>query len=98
MSPELKRFYVELQAWIDGGCPNNGGFAPYYGLCSNLGQWSERRGYITSRLRYELDNQFRYAGLDKKYPWGYESYNERQIHRSMYECPHRLAWIKEHAQ
>lgn len=90
MSEKLKQFYQELQEWIDNGCKDNDVFRCYRGICHCLDLWGGDG--------LELRLQFRSASLCDAYPWGEDDFNERVDNDTIYECPRRLAWIKEHAQ
>lgn len=97
MSPELKQFYVEMQEWIDAGCPSEGEkFDPDYGLCYNC----IRFGGV--QLQGELNLQFKDAGLSTVFPFNEDpelkdSYGDERLYGTIYENPARLAWIKKHA-
>lgn len=92
----LGRFYIELQAWIDGGCKEHECFHHWRGLCGNVAEWQrinapEYTGYF--RLWDALGRQFKSAGLDQDHP--FPSLGSKTKY---YTNPARLAWIKEHAE
>ena len=100
MREELKRFYHELQEWVDEGMPPHADFYPECGLCASLYDWADRRyGSDTVDALYDTQRaMFREAGLDKDFPFDTEeSYQQAYMNDAMYRNPKRLAWIKEHA-
>lgn len=101
MSPELKNFYKAIQTWIDNGCPedNQHYFVIYVGLCNNLEWLGGERIIENCKLRWEMVEQFRAAGLSPAYPFGgHEELMKEKESRTIYSNPARLAWIKEHAK
>lgn len=104
MSPELKQFYVEIQQWIDAGCPANGTFNHRFGLCTNVDLYAQ--DYRIIKIASEQRNLFIAAFDDYSFPF-YEK-NEAGTHGdeyfieksndALYKNPQRLAWIKQHAE
>jgi len=91
-SPELSKFYKELQKWIDGGMPNCEIFSIHYGLCSCAGKYD----YINrTYVEREMISQFEKAGLNKNLPFDNSMIDYRKSVRM--QNPKRLAWIKAHA-
>ena len=92
MSPELKQFYKDMQAWIDEGCycpdqydtnfPNT-----IRGLCDNLDYWTKQHNIAVkdfTKLRYELQTQFEAAGLHKLYPFNCDGKHPGTEHLPFY--------------
>ena len=90
----LKQFYIEMQAWIDAGCPEHEAFRDYRALCSALTHWTE-----SSSLVDEIISSFAAAGLSPNYPFNssLRDFENENDHNKIYQNPARLAWIKEHA-
>ena len=106
---QLARFYLDMQEWIDAGCPKDN---PYdfwreSGICGNLTRWAGNN----FRTIQEIDNlmsalkiQFVEAGLDEIYPFYTESpfdalsqYGLEVRTVTLYKNPTRLEWIAKHA-
>jgi hypothetical protein len=102
MTPMLKRFYQELQEWIDAGQPRGTVFEPDCGLCLNLEMWGydEANQELADELVLEQSVLFAEAGLDSDYPFDdHDTYIQAHCDDSMYTSnPERLAWVKEHAK
>lgn len=100
----LGRFYIDLQAWIDGGC-GEPTFWRSEGICPNLERWAARNGIgwrQAEELLEALERQFAEAGYATAFPFnlslGNQSYGEENLYGTIYTNPARLAWIKEHAE
>lgn len=98
----LGRFYIELQAWIDGGCKKHRSFSAKSGICEALYCWANDNG-ASDALEYDLfltnTNLFRASGLGSTYPFGGSTALDRERRAAaVYTNPARLAWIKEHAE
>jgi hypothetical protein len=92
----LARFYVELQAWIDGGCGDHKVFDPIDGICSAASGWAGDREIDGGALLSAIGNSFEVAGLSRMYPFNHgfaDWFNEEDC----YTNPARLAWIKARA-
>lgn len=100
MSPQLKQFYRDLQAWIEGGQPHSGGLVKCAGLCFNLNMWAERNNVAATQILQELQAQFIVRGLLDDYPFDAsdKAYEQAAKNDEIYKNPARIAWIKEHAQ
>ena len=103
MSPELKQFYVEMQEWIDEGCPPHRAFYRGYGLCTNLVEWMPQSisGWDSGLLE-EQHELFVKMGLDRNTPF---NFGEVHLYHSevdylpenfanRYLNPLRLFWIE----
>lgn len=93
----LNQFYVELQAWIDGGCGEHPIFRLDYPICDNLSDWEAReddRYGVWKVLRQQLRDAFQtaYNPFDQDGDIG-----EACAEGTLYQNPARLAWIKAHA-
>jgi hypothetical protein len=99
----LRQFYVELQAWIDGGCGKHPVFAPYRSICGAALEWQQVRlpdmeGMWT--LWNAIGNQFVAAGLHEKHPFNEGSFKKWEFEADgglTFNNPARLAWIREQA-
>ncbi|WP_454760635.1 hypothetical protein [Caulobacter segnis] len=93
----LKRFYIELQAWVDGGCCAHPVFNTERRVCSSAKRW-----HAHNRLRLgsewalwdEIAAQFEGAGLSSA-PFAKGDFSED--FNGLYRNPARLAWIRAHA-
>lgn len=100
----LDRFYVELQAWIDGGCQAPSKFSRAYGLCGNLDGWCAHEdddAIVFEELSDAMCISFDEAELSDIYPFnsrGDSDYKRERTAGAIYTNPARLAWIKEHAE
>lgn len=99
----LGRFYIELQAWIDGGCCAGRIFRRDLGLCGAALRWQIDNVPTSDRwlLWYALKSQFVSAGLDGSAPFesgDYDAWEGAANADALYTNPARLAWIKEHAE
>jgi len=95
MSSELKKFYQEVWAWVQGGCPEHRVFKKHYGLCHNLRYWS----CVNEDLISEQDCLFGLSGGNVDYPFniGHLDWACEANNGSFYKNPKRLAFIEEHA-
>jgi hypothetical protein len=100
----LDRFYIELQAWIDGGCKRHRTFSIDYGICATLIDWAfaARLGdRVALDLRNTLAGSFGAANLCPAYPFyamnGEDEYPAEKLAGAVYRNPARLAWIKARA-
>ena len=96
MSPELKQFHKDLQAWIDNGCTDSLSFRRHEGLCYNVWFWAYFRKLDGWELRRELKSSFKNAGLDEEIPFNVrvDDFNEEE---NCYTNKARLEWIHQHA-
>lgn len=100
MTEELKRFYRELQEWLDDGRPEHPTFDADYGLCSNAYDYGEYFLDDGCAIADEQTDLFYDAGLDGEYPFNdlHDNYMKESRNKTLMDNPRRLAWIKEHAQ
>jgi hypothetical protein len=100
----LDRFYVELQAWIDGGMARGSVFATHKSICGAALAWQKKhapdlQGIWT--LWDAIGKQFASAGLHTKHPFNDGDFKKWEFESDcgrLYTNPARLAWIKEHAE
>lgn len=98
MSPELQQFYNEINQWIKDGTPEHKIFMSDFGMCSNLREFCRVHKYDRWDAYLELLDSFRYAGLDRGYPFSSgDEYNSEHRNNTVYSNPIRLNWIKSHA-
>ena len=98
----LKLFYLDIQSWIESGCPDSKVFSKHYGLCTNMGVWLWDLGMKDSIDYYKdlLGDSFESAGLHYYVPFNNGNdwdYNKEYNEHTLYENPHRLEWIRKHA-
>ena len=104
MSPELKQFYKDLQAWIEEGLPEDPIFDQRDSVYDNLWYWAfcvetcplELRAELSHNLTYELRLSFEKAGLDTYVPFNtslWKFYTEQ----NKYANKARLEWIRKQA-
>lgn len=100
MIDALKEFYKEWLAWVDSG-PRKGHKYFHYteGLCANVYDFAlnhlDPAVYnYPHRLEEYLRDQFEEQGLDRHYPFGKRSYNQRKRNGTLYRCPRRIAWVR----
>jgi len=95
----LGRFYIELQAWIDGGCPDYEPFVVTQPICDNLLDWIRQRDG-TDEVHGLIYEQFVEAGLRPYNPFdpNHDAFMDAMEKGTLYANPARLAWIKEHAE
>ncbi|EKD3236796.1 hypothetical protein ORC68_000253 [Escherichia coli] len=96
MSEELKEFYQTYHNWLLAGAPDNNPFWHDKGLCSCLYLWSG--GY--DDLNYEMQMQFREAGLSEEYPFDdgdWFKYDFAQRNGLLHLNAARIKWVKDHA-
>lgn len=91
---QLKQFCIELNAWIEAGCPEHKIFKIRDGICWNYSNWIHPNDQYSF---FPSDTPLR-AFLGSTYPFsgGYELFQIEQDSRTLYKNPARLAWIKEH--
>lgn len=94
----LHRFYVELQAWIDGGAVSNHIFDRRESICYCLANWACVEDEDFDVLHAEIRRGFAGAGLHTTYPFNNGMEGDWAKDRFPYTNPSRLAWIKAHAQ
>lgn len=95
----LDQFYIELQAWIDGGCGVHIIFRRNQPICDHLLDWEEL--HPDAEGVWELARvQFKDAGLRSYSPFDDDdsAFDEAMDLGTIYYNPARLAWIKEHAE
>ena len=92
----LDRFYLELQAWIDGGCGPNDIFETEESICFQLITWACAHRLDDEVLCAALDDSFEDAGLSRTYPFDKDG-DAWAFVDNYYENPARLAWIKARA-
>lgn len=91
ISPELKKFFVDIQEWIDSGCPEDSYFLPYWGLCANAADYEHE---LFKELNELLDKEFG----DITYPFGgRDTYQIEYSTETIYKNPERLAFILKYA-
>jgi len=94
MSPTLRSFYKDMQAWITSGMQGRD-LRRYFGLCDNLLR-NCNNGQEREDLLNELQAQFKDARLDTDYPFNQN--REEFLHDSNrnfnYLNPARLAWVQ----
>lgn len=96
MSPKLKSFYKNMQAWISGGMQTHQ-FRQDRGLCSNLVAVYCREMPYEARdeVYLELEAQFKDAGrLNDDFPFNNGDLEEFTDEHKRYENPARLAWVQ----
>ena len=101
MSDELKRFYRELWAWIQGGCPGHKVFSKRSSICLNLERWAGNRVLLRASLASENGALLLDAVGDRWLPFnsaGDPKYEHEVRYGSFYQNPKRLAFIEEHAK
>lgn len=101
MSPFLKEFYIDLDAWVKGGmnvC--HPVFCRDVGICNNLSFYSRYHNQNAVLYRDELRFQFTGAGLDADFPFNSSrtEYSADIRAAATYKNPKRLAWIEEHTR
>ena len=95
MSPKLKSFYKDLQAWITSGMQTPQ-FRQDRGLCRNLVAIYCREMPYEARdeVYLELEAQFKDAGLNDDFPFNNGDLEEFTNEHKRYENPARLAWVQ----
>lgn len=85
----LGRFYIELQAWIDGGCKRHMLFSTSAGICKNLRLWCCANGVPPSGMERELSRSFDAAALHHQFPFnsGVNGYCEERATFEIYTNP-----------
>lgn len=102
MSPELQRFYNELQEWLDdeGG---EGSFNRHCAICDNLGEWLAEQGFrmdVQRRVADEFIEQLQLAGLELRYPFNngqYGQFDHEASEGDLWRNERRLRWVKDHS-
>jgi len=94
MSPTLKSFYKDMQAWITSGMQTHQ-FRQDRGLCSNLVAiyCREMPRKARDEVFFELLDQFKDAGLNDDFPFNGDPEEFTNEHKR-YENPARLAWVQ----
>jgi len=95
MSPTLKAFYKDMQAWITSGMQTHQ-FRQDRGLCSNVVAiyCREMPRKARDEVFFELEAQFKDAGLNDDFPFNNGDLNEFTDEHKRYENPARLAWVQ----
>ena len=99
----LHQALVELNDWVEDGCPNHPAFIVCRAICSNIHRYFMLRGegYQGCGKRLEaLSAMFVTEGLDFCYPFNDDagSFSEEVADGLGWENPRRLAWLKQHGQ
>lgn len=102
MSPELKAFYANYQAWLDKGATWYKPYDRHAGLCENLDTFCDSLKFDEEKkntLQVELSKQFTDAGLSAFYPfnkngWQFDDLSDAGMH---HENKKRNQWVKDHA-
>lgn len=90
---QLRQFCIELNAWIEAGCPDHKVFHRNDGICWNFAQWIGTK--IGEYIIPSSTPITKYFG--KTYPFGtQDDFETEQANLTLYQNPARLAWIKEH--
>lgn len=106
MSPELKAFYKDLQAWIENPETSSFKFVADYGICDNLSFWvfAQPQPYETWRLALQLKGElifsFPSSGLDTCLPFdtSLADFKRASKANTLYKNKARLDWIAHHAK
>lgn len=95
----LNQFYVELQAWIDGGCGEHPVFYDADGICNLARDWALVAGLSDDEIGEALIASFEIAGRDTLYPFNDsgDDWQDEVCRGYAFTNPARLAWIKAHA-
>lgn len=105
----LDSFYIEIQSWIDAGCPKTHAIFCNYGICANLNCWLRVKypklsGQPKILCRDQLMYDFEKASLNELVPFNRSidnldlpEYSQEVMEDTIFKNPHRLAWIKKHA-
>ena len=98
ISPELKKFFVDIQHWIDSGCPeDNKYFYKYYGLGANLTRYEKLFG-LHEEISDELDSLLGEEYGNYIYPFGgHSTLCSEAGNNTVYKNPERLAFIRKYA-
>lgn len=91
---QLKQFCIELNAWIEEGCPlGNDIFHRDDGICWSFIRWM----YFRCKKDLRMDECAARLFNGNRFPFGdSERFRREQIYHTLYQNPARLAWIKEH--
>ena len=98
----LKTFFINLQAWIDNGCPDHESFTKSYGICTNLcGYMSSYPGNILSdedmvTVDTYLDEVV-FEGEPIPFCATSQAYSTESLNKTLYSNKERLAFIKQQA-
>lgn len=92
----LDRFYLALQAWIDGGCVDGQVFCRKEPICDSAISWENATGDDVWR---SVREQMEGAGLATYNPFtaDSEAFDAEMRQGTVYSNPARLAWIKARA-
>jgi hypothetical protein len=100
MSPNLSRFYKELNDYLKNGGEKPVWFVMNSGLCYNLETWCNFN-YLSSEkllLEKEMKKQFSSAGVNRNFPFSSDSeYFKEQNEFRIYKNQWRLKWIEKYA-
>ena len=99
MSPELKAFFLFMQAWIDEGCqPNKFGIDIGSGLCRAVLRWASFKDNSPVH-RFDVKRELTALFNEHLYPFNEDSadFVQEEFAGTMYKNPRRLAFIKEHS-
>ena len=102
-SAVMKSFYINMQTWIDAGCPEHPVFKKDKALCLNLYNYTTELGanqHMRHTITGELIAQFRAAKLNDGFPFNNPvfTYISEQDRGDFYQNKNRLAWVKSHAE
>lgn len=98
-SDDLTRFYREWYRWAKSPLRIFPNIRKSYGLCSFMEFWfdeSDLFAYDCARIKREMRQQFRDAGLCTVYPFGVDEWMKGLHGNTNYKCAKRLAWVREH--
>lgn len=97
-SQQLTEFYKAYLAWVEAGAPEDDGqlLTRNVGLCTNLALFCEFAHEVPD---YELEQQFRDAGLSVFYPFNGSSaqYRQEKHAGTCHLNEKRIAWVRKHA-
>lgn len=95
MHPALKKFFVDLQKWIEAGTPDDRVFSRYAGLCSNCEHYFKHRTSYSKELQRMFKRRkrpvipFNAAMIE---------YTQEVEHGTVWNNRKRLAFVKRHAE
>lgn len=99
MSPYLEEFFIEVNDWVDSGCPDHLIFSKDAPLCLASTRWCDSHKLKLSTLHLELIALFKANELNPILPFNNsapEYFLERNCN-AVYSNPRRLAFIRRHA-